>query len=148
MTKYTYDYPMPSVTVDAVIFCCGHVLLIRRRDDPFKDHWALPGGYMNIGERLIEAVVRETKEETNLSIESYRIELVGVFDDPSRDTRGRVISAAFSVIIPLRACGELKAGDDATAFDWADLSLPLPPMAFDHEQIIKQAFDQRKGLTK
>ena len=147
MTKYTYDYPMPSVTVDSVIFCCGQVLLIQRRDDPFKGCWALPGGFMNMDETLRQAVVRETLEETNLDISKYTIKEVGPFDSPGRDTRGRVISFAFSTIIPLLAAGDVKAGDDAATFDWWDIQ-ELPALAFDHLKIITQAIEQRKNMSK
>jgi 8-oxo-dGTP diphosphatase len=147
MTKYTYDYPMPSVTVDAVIICCGHVLLIRRRDDPFKDHWALPGGYMNIGETLRQAVVREVLEETALDISQYEIQEVGPFDSVCRDSRGRVISFAYSVIIPLRAIPAAKAGDDAKELDWF-LIEECSEIAFDHSIIIEQAVKKRKENRK
>ncbi len=145
MTQYIYNYPMPSVTVDAVIFCFEHVLLIKRKDAPYKDHWALPGGYMNIGETLLSAVVRETKEETNLDLNEDDFQMVGVFDNPSRDDRGRVISVAYWAWASIKKAVHVKAGDDAAEYQWADVNLTLPKLAFDHEQIIRKAIIQRKS---
>ena len=147
MTKYTYDYPMPSVTVDAVILCCDSILLIQRRDDPFKGYWALPGGFMNIEETIKEAFLRETMEETNLDLSWFNLMEVGVFDNPSRDDRGRVISFAFSTRIPIADSALAKAGDDATRLSWFSIN-SLPNLAFDHEQIINRAINQRKTLNK
>ncbi len=153
MTQYCYDYPMPSITVDACIFCCGHLLLIKRRDGPFMGCWALPGGFMNMDETLLQAVVRETQEETGLKISEDEFKFVGTLDDPERDSRGRVVSHVYSANIELVRGGFAKAGDDATELEWynlfPDLGNPkLPAIAFDHEKIIRKAIKQRKGMNK
>lgn len=144
--KYTYDYPMPAITVDAVILTAGHVLLIKRRDDPFKGHWALPGGFMNIDESLLAAVIRETREETGLDISECPILPVGYFDEPTRDHRGRVVSFAFVVGIPFALTAQAVAGDDAADFGWYPIE-DLPKLAFDHEQIIKQSLEKWKDQS-
>jgi len=141
--KYTYDYPMPSITATTVVLCAGHVLLIKRKDEPFKDKLALPGGFMNLNETIRECAVRELKEETNLDMFG-RLHYMHVSDNPNRDPRGRVVDHVFLVEITLREMQQVKAGDDAADFIWHDLNitggkLDIPPMAFDHETSLEAA---------
>lgn len=121
----------PALTVDAVIqFSGGEIILIRRGNDPFKGHWALPGGFVEIGETVEDAVVREAREETGLEIQVIR--LVGVYSDPNRDPRGHTVSVVF---FAEPVGGELRADSDAAdvlkTTDWRSLDL-----AFDHAKIL------------
>src|SRR5262245_63478055 len=94
--KYTYDYPHPAVTVDVVIPTCEtkpHVLLIRRKHEPFAGQWAIPGGFVDEGETLEDAARRELREETG--VQRDHLEQLQAFGDPGRDPRGWTISIAF-----------------------------------------------------
>lgn len=133
-------YPRPSVTVDIVLFTLRndqpHVLLIRRRRPPFADHWALPGGFIEMDETLEQSAARELWEETGLR--DVALEQLYTFGDPGRDPRGRVISVAYvGVIQPEQAAG-VAAGDDAADARWWPLDR-LPPLAFDHDRILARA---------
>jgi 8-oxo-dGTP diphosphatase len=124
----------PRLTVDCVIAGeAGEIVLIRRNHAPFKDSYALPGGFVEAGETVEEACRREIKEETNLEL--YDLWLVGVYSDPGRDPRGHVVSVAFTAQADL---AQLRAGDDAALAEvignWRD-----HPLAFDHRRIIEDA---------
>ncbi|WP_456367771.1 NUDIX domain-containing protein [Thermococcus sp.] len=123
-----------GITVDAVIIHNNGVVLIRRKNEPFRDHYALPGGFVEYGETVEEALIREAREETGLNVRP--IKLVGVYSRPDRDPRGHTITVAFLCI----GEGELKAGDDAKdVFVFpVDEALRLP-LAFDHSEILKDA---------
>jgi 8-oxo-dGTP diphosphatase len=123
------------LAVDCVITDeAGDIVLIRRKHEPFKDSYALPGGFVEVGETVEDACRREVKEETNLEL--YDIRLVGVYSDPGRDPRGHVVSVAFTARADL---AQLRAGDDAAQAEvienWRD-----HPLAFDHRRIIEDAF--------
>ncbi len=133
---YIYEYPRPAVTVDAVVFRKSdkegwEVLLIRRKNEPYANYWALPGGFVDENETLEEAVVRELYEET--SLQGVNLSQMKAFSKPDRDPRGRTISIAFVGILNQNV--ELKAKDDAKEVQWFPIS-NLPPLAFDHEEII------------
>jgi 8-oxo-dGTP diphosphatase len=138
---YTYEYPHPSVTVDMVIFTVRErrleLLLIERGGEPFKGSWALPGGFVRMDEDLSDAAVRELQEETGITVRYLR--QVGAFGRPGRDPRERVISVAFGAIIPSTGL-TLAAGTDAANVRWWPFD-PLPPLAFDHGEIVKAAHD-------
>jgi 8-oxo-dGTP diphosphatase len=124
----------PALTTDAVVFDgSGRVLLIRRKFPPFRGAYALPGGFVEVGETVEAACRRELKEETG--VEAGALRLIGVYSDPKRDPRGHTCSVAF-----LARVGDIaaQAGDDAAAAEWiADWrSLTL---AFDHAQILRDA---------
>lgn len=128
-----------AVTVDSVIFCKTDrfkVLLVQRKNDPFKDHWALPGGFLEEGEDLETGAKRELKEETGVEVDS--MEQVRAFGTPGRDPRGPTVTIAFLSRI---YCEEdLKPADDAKDARWFDLEkLPDMKLAFDHDEIIKVA---------
>ncbi len=133
--SYTYRYPRPAVTADIVVLCSRegewYLLLIQRRRDPFKGEWALPGGFMEEEERLEETARRELLEETG--IKAGVLEFAGIFDKPGRDPRGRTITAVY--VTKTEECITPKAGDDASHATWHPLD-KLPPLAFDHKEII------------
>lgn len=110
------------------------VLLIQRGGPPFEGSWALPGGFVEAGERMAQAAARELREETG--IEAGELTFLGVYDDPGRDPRGPTVS----VVQLMRSGQELDArgGDDAADARWFELD-ELPPLAFDHAQVIADA---------
>jgi len=137
------EYPRPAYTADNLIFLVPDdvddyqkILLIKRSNDPFKDHWALPGGYVNLGETSEEAARREALEETGLKLPGLP-HLVGIFDDPNRDPRGWVVSAAYAWYLPEMLLQFVQAGDDAKDAQWFSVN-DLPNLAFDHLQIINK----------
>jgi len=121
----------PGVAVDGVLIKNKKILLIKRRNEPFKNKWALPGGFVEYGERVEEAIVREFKEETGINVRIKKF--FGVFSDPDRDPRGHVISIVFL----LESDDEPRAGDDAIDARFFDLD-NLPELAFDHKKIIEE----------
>jgi 8-oxo-dGTP diphosphatase len=125
----------PQLAVDCVITDeAGNIVLIKRKHEPFKDAYALPGGFVEVGETVEDACRREMKEETNLELKD--LQLVGVYSAPNRDPRGHVIAVAYMARSDL---SQLSAGDDATQAEvvgnWRDR-----PLAFDHRQIIEDAY--------
>jgi 8-oxo-dGTP diphosphatase len=146
--KYTYDYPRPAVTADAVVVtreAKPRVLLVRRKHDPFAGMWAIPGGFVDMEETLEQAARRELHEETGVEVE--HLDQLHTFGDPRRDPRGRTIS----VVHLARADADqvrAKADDDAAEVAWYRLD-KLPPLAFDHAQILECARRRlrEKGLS-
>ena len=140
---YTYQYPRPAVTVDIAIFMpvdsLFKILLIQRGAEPFKGAYALPGGFVDIQETLAEAAQRELKEETGLNVSG--LTQVHTFSDPERDPRGRVISTCFAAILTESDQIDLRAGDDAADAGWFSLE-ELPPLAFDHVQVIQTVIQE------
>ncbi|MEM3555662.1 MAG: NUDIX hydrolase [Candidatus Micrarchaeia archaeon] len=123
---------MRPTTVDSVIVEDGKILLIKRKFKPFKGKWALPGGFVDEGETVEEAVERETMEETGMKVRI--VKLIGVYSNPKRDPRG-TISIAF---LTKPTSKEARGGDDAEEARWFNLN-ELPEMAFDHKKIIEDA---------
>ena len=127
-----------DLTVDEVVFSKSNdslkVLLIKRKNDPFKNQWALPGGFLEDYETLEKGAQRELEEETGIKTDN--MEQVGIFADPGRDPRGRVISIAFTKVISYEV--PVKGNDDATDAKWFDINA-LPKLAFDHSEIITKA---------
>jgi 8-oxo-dGTP diphosphatase len=140
MAQFTYRYPRPSVTVDLVVFGiepgATRVLLVRRRNKPFAGRWAIPGGFVNMGEPFDAAARRELKEETGLDARSP-IAFIGVFGTPRRDPRGRTISVAHATVVrsPLP---RIQGGDDAAEAAWVALD-EAEGLAFDHDEILAVA---------
>ncbi len=124
------------VTVDSVVFrklsTSIQVALIKRRNNPFKDLWALPGGFVDHNEDLHDAAVRELREETGLLVHS--MQQVYAFGKPGRDPRGHTISITYYSCIEAEK-SDLMAADDATEARWFSVDA-LPPLAFDHKEII------------
>jgi 8-oxo-dGTP diphosphatase len=125
----------PALTTDCVIFDPeGRVLLIRRAREPYVGDFALPGGFVEIGETVEEACRREAKEETGIEVGPLR--LVGVYSDPHRDPRGHTVSVAFATVLP-RAV-QPKEGSDAASAEWVKDWRKLA-IAFDHAAILEDA---------
>ncbi|MBQ5982356.1 MAG: NUDIX hydrolase [Prevotella sp.] len=143
---YTYKYPRPAVTADCIVFTeetDAKVLLIQRGDEPYKGCWAFPGGFMNMDETTEQCAIRELEEETGLKVNE--IHQIGAYSKVDRDPRGRTITVAYLAIIdePMPVAGL----DDAAKAEWWPLSA-LPQLAFDHDEIIKDAVElyKRHGL--
>ncbi|RPJ03914.1 MAG: NUDIX hydrolase [Spirochaetaceae bacterium] len=122
-----------AMTVDSVVIRDGHVLLIRRNNDPFKGFWALPGGYMDFDETSQEAAMRELNEETGLVAKGG--DFIGVYSQPARHPQ-QVVSAVYLVT---EFTGKAIAGDDAAETAWFALDDIPSELAFDHRQIIEDA---------
>lgn len=141
---YEYDYPHPAVTVDIVVFTIENddlkVLLVERGQEPFRDHWALPGGFVEIDESLRRAAWRELREETG--VHAGFLEQLYAFGRPDRDPRERVITVAYYSLIPPDRM-RVEAASDASAAEFTSLS-KLPDLAFDHERIIDKAVQRMK----
>jgi len=136
----TYTHPRMAVTVDVALFAGGEaaeVLLIQRGKPPFAGRWALPGGFVDINERVADAAARELAEETGVS--GVPLGFLGYFDAIDRDPRGRTLSLAFWGRIGKRDLA-LRADDDAADAGWFPIT-ELPPLAFDHDRIISEALD-------
>ena len=138
--KYHYKYPHPSVTTDCVVFGYDglrlNVLLIERGADPFKGHWAFPGGFLNIDESAQQGAKRELFEETGLR-EAY-LRQFHTFSAVNRDPRERVISIAYYALVRI---SEVKGGDDAAKAQWFPLD-SVPPLAFDHDMMLRMAIKE------
>lgn len=143
---FTYEYPRPAVTVDTCIFSMRAdnlaVLLIRRRGQPYKGYWALPGGFVEKNEGLERAAARELEEETGLT--GLALEQLAAFGDPGRDPRGHTVSIVFFTFVHTEAA-VVRAGDDASDAAWHPLrTVALDGaggrgairLAFDHARIV------------
>ncbi len=133
-------YQTRSVTVDAIVTNeRGQILLIKRKNQPYQDHWALPGGYLDQNETIIQGALRELKEETGLSADNA--ELLGFYDNPKRDPKQNV---SFVYMVH-QFTGTPKAGDDAKGAKFFGLDSLPDNIAFDHRQIIA---DYLKGKLR
>lgn len=140
--EYTYKYPRPGLTVDAVIVSKrqpAKVLLIQRKKAPCEGQWALPGGFVDKDEPLDKAAARELQEETSVNPKDVLLTQIGTFGDPGRDPRGWQVSVAYAALVPTTDLG-VKAADDATEAEWYDVT-KLPSLAFDHKLIVRTAFE-------
>jgi 8-oxo-dGTP diphosphatase len=145
---FTYQHPHPAVTVDCAVF--GYdaadlkVLLIRRKLDPFKGQWALPGGFVQIAESLEAAARRELSGETGLG--ELFLEQLYTFGEPDRDPRERVISVAYYALVKLTDHA-VRAASDAEDVAWFPVA-ELPALGFDHERIIETALRRLKAKVR
>lgn len=135
--SYTYEYPRPAVTTDAIVFTKnGHtiyLLLIERGVEPYKGTWALPGGFVEENEELDLACARELKEETGIT--NIGLKQFSTFGAVNRDPRGRTISVVYWAEVTTQL--DLKFGDDAINAKWFNIA-GLPDLAFDHLEIIQK----------
>ncbi len=126
-------YKSPKLTADGLILKDKKILLIKRKNYPFKGKWALPGGFVEYNEKTEDTAMREVFEETGLKTKINS--LLGVYSDPNRDPRGHTVSVIY--LLDVRG-GKLKSNDDASDAKFFDLN-HLPKLAFDHNKIIKDA---------
>lgn len=138
-------YEPTFVTTDAVLTQSGYILLIKRGGFPFKDCWALPGGYLAQGQTIVDNMIKELREETCVKVPAKvlkgSIKGIEVFDHPDRDPRGRTITHGFHVDLgyPEEGLPKVKGSDDAKEAKWFHLSeVTSEMMAFDHYHIIKR----------
>ena len=143
--KYIYDWPRPMVSVDAIVFGFfknkAKLLLIKRRNEPFKGKWAIPGGFVGMDEELQDAVQRELAEETNLT--DVKLRQLHTFGQCGRDPRGRQITIVYMGIIE-KGFDKIKAGDDAAQAEWFDIENLPKDLAFDHNEVAKFAIKKLK----
>ena len=139
--SHTYDYPRPALTVDCVVFGYGleevrlEVLLIRRGIEPFRDRWALPGGFVRVDETLDDAALRELREETGVG--RIYLEQLYTFGALDRDPRERVVSVAYYALVK-KGEHRARADTDASAAAWFPID-EVPALAFDHDEILSRA---------
>ncbi|MBQ0030629.1 MAG: NUDIX hydrolase [Bacteroidales bacterium] len=143
--SYTYEYPRPAVTADVVAITKEaepKVLLIQRGFAPFKGCWAFPGGFMNMDETTEQCAIRELEEETGLALGSMT--QIGAYSKVDRDPRGRTITVAYLAVVdkPL----DVIAQDDAAKARWFPIK-ELPPLAFDHADIMTDAIRLFNSIT-
>lgn len=134
----------PALTTDCVVFNSkGQLLLVKRGKEPFQGRFALPGGFVGVGEEVEAACRRELKEETGVEA-GKDLMFFGVYSDPTRDPRGHTVSIAYLVLLDK---AQAKARDDAAAVEWvkdfADLNL-----AFDHNKIVSDAVQVLMSMRK
>jgi len=146
---HTYKYPRPALTVDCVVFGLDQqhrlkVMLIQRNIPPFQGNWALPGGFVRIDESLEEAAIRELQEETG--IERLFLEQLYTFGAVDRDPRERVVTVAYYALVNLKEHA-VKAASDARDAAWFAIDA-LPPLAFDHTQILALALNRLKTKVR
>jgi 8-oxo-dGTP diphosphatase len=139
-----------QLAVDAVVFGYSKtdgvsVLLIRRKYPPFKDHWALPGGFVTEDESLEEAVRRELEEETGIRV--HFLEQLYTFGQPERDPRRRVVSVAYFALVKSSHYQELRASTDANDVQWFSIK-KLPKLAFDHKSIVQTAIGRVRAKIR
>ena len=143
---YTYKYPRPAVTADCIVITREaepKVLLIQRGGEPFKGAWAFPGGFMDMDETTEQCAIRELEEETGLRVSD--IKQIGAYSKVERDPRGRTITVAYLAIIdePIAVTGQ----DDAAKAEWWPVDA-LPPLAFDHDEIMADAMELFNQIQK
>lgn len=142
---HTYEYPRAALTVDCVVFGFDggelQVLLIRRGLEPFRDRWALPGGFVRVEETLVDAARRELEEETGLR--EVFLEQLYTFGSVKRDPRERVVSVAYYALTK-PADHTTAAATDAAEAKWFTVSA-IPPLAFDHADILATALTRLRG---
>jgi 8-oxo-dGTP diphosphatase len=142
---YTYKYPRPAMTADCIVItkeAKPKVLLIQRGDEPFKGCWAFPGGFMDMEETTEQCAIRELEEETGLKV--GKVYQIGAYSKVDRDPRGRTVTVAYLAIVdaPMAVSGQ----DDAAKAEWWPLST-LPELAFDHDEIMRDAVKKYQEIV-
>ncbi|NJN13460.1 MAG: NUDIX hydrolase [Richelia sp. RM1_1_1] len=145
---YIYEHPRPALTVDCVVFGLDgenlKVMLIQRKLPPFQGIWALPGGFVRMGESLEDAARRELREETG--IENVFLEQLYTFGDVERDPRERVVTVAYYALTNSLEHSAQASTDASQALWWAITNLPL--LAFDHKKILDMALTRLKSKVR
>ncbi len=150
--RYAYEWPRPAVTVDVVLFSVAgeapdlrlRVLLVRRGLEPFRDHWAIPGGFVREDEDLVDAARRELTEETG--VRDVYLEQVAAVGTPGRDPRGHTVTVVYVALVAADR-HQLVATGDAAAASWFDVTGPgeLPKLPFDHAELLRRALDHLRA---
>lgn len=139
---YTYEYPHAANTADCIVFALDkdilRVLMVERGGEPYKGCWAFPGGFMNMDESIEETALRELKEET--AVENVSMEQLYTFSAPGRDPRERVLTTTFYTVVRFSQVQAI-AGDDAAKVCWFSIH-EIPPMAFDHNDMLNMAVER------
>lgn len=143
-SKKPYLSPyQPLVAVDILIFTIINstleILLVKRKYEPFKNYWSIPGGFVKKNESLEQAATRELKEETNIN--NVYLEQLYTFGDPHRDPRDRVISVSYFALVPSDKTDQIKGRADVLEAGWHSTK-DLPSLAFDHDKIITYALQR------
>jgi 8-oxo-dGTP diphosphatase len=131
MVEKALNFPSPCLTIDGIIIYKNRIVLVKRKNPPFKDCFALPGGFVDYGETVEDAVVREVKEETGLETKIKNI--FGVYSDPERDPRGHTVTIVYCLKV---IGGKMKPSSDAVSVKLFSLN-DLPELAFDHQKILE-----------
>lgn len=137
--SFTYKYPRPAVTADVAVITTeqeAKVLLIQRGNEPYKGHWAFPGGFMDMDETTEQCAIRELEEETGLKVSE--VKQIGAYSKVDRDPRGRTITVAY--LARIANAEKVNGQDDAAKAEWFPIN-NLPPLAFDHKDIMKDAIE-------
>ena len=136
---YSYKYPRPALTVDCAIFChhnnINYVLLIERAQNPFANHWAFPGGFVDMNEDIEHAAYRELKEETGF--DDCELEQFKTYGGVNRDPRGRTVSVVYKGELKHEKLPSVTGMDDAKEAKWWPID-DLPNLAFDHDLIMSE----------
>lgn len=131
MVEKALNFPSPYLTVDGIILHKNRIVLVKRKNPPFKNCYALPGGFVDYGEKVEDAIVREIREETGLETKIKNI--FGVYSDPERDPRGHTVTIVYELNV---IGGRMKSGSDAKNVKLFSLN-NLPELAFDHQKILE-----------
>jgi 8-oxo-dGTP diphosphatase len=144
--SHVYEHPRPALTADMLVLAGAgddrSLLMIRRGGDPFRGMLALPGGFVDVGETVEQAAVRELREETGVAVDAADLRLAGVYSQPGRDPRGWTVSVLFR--IDAGEWPEARHGDDAAAVEWVSVADALAHptwFAFDHDRMLRDQLD-------
>ena len=145
---FTYEYARPALTVDCVVFGLDDddlkVLLIQRDLEPYSGKWALPGGFVNVGESVEDAAKRELTEETGVS--RVFLEQLYTYGDPKRDPREHVVTIAYFSLVRL-SDHRVQAATDARNAAWFGVD-DIPKLAFDHRKILNAAHERLQSKVR
>jgi 8-oxo-dGTP diphosphatase len=145
---FHYEFPRPALTADCVVFGLDNedlkVLLIQRDIEPFAGEWALPGGFVAVGESTEETAIRELAEETGLR--EIFLEQLYTFSNPTRDPREHVITVAYYALVNLSE-HNIHASTDARSAAWFEID-DIPKLAFDHDLILQTAYERLQGKIR
>jgi 8-oxo-dGTP diphosphatase len=141
--SHVYEHARPALTADILVIARDPggergVLMIRRGGDPFRGMLALPGGFVDVGETVEQAALRELDEETGVALEAADLRLAGVYSQPGRDPRGWTVSVLFRIEAGERP--DARHGDDAAAVEWVSVADALANpswFAFDHGRMLR-----------